>query len=165
MHVKEMMSHPVVTCRTGDHLDVPARLMWEYDCGVVPVVDADGRLTGIVTDRDVAMAAYTQGKAPWAIPVESAMAPHVLAVHPEEMVESVERLMRDGQVRRVPVIDNTGRPVGIVSLNDLALLSARAKKSGVDRELVQTMAAVCRPRADRATRPVQHQPQVLVAHA
>jgi len=147
MHVSELMSKPVVTCRTGDNLDVAARLMWEYDCGVVPVIDAEGRLTGMVTDRDISMAAYTQGKALWAIPVSTAMAKNVLAVHPEESVEGVERLMREGQIRRVPVIDNRARPVGLVSINDLARLTARAKKSGVDRELVQTLAAVCKPRA------------------
>lgn len=146
MHVKELMSHPVVTCHTGDHLDVPARLMWEYDCGIVPIIDDEGRLTGVITDRDITMAAYTQGQALATIPVTSAMAKQVLAIHGEELVEDVERLMRDGQVRRVPVIDDAGRPIGLVSLNDLAQLSARAKKSGVDRELVETLAAVCRPR-------------------
>jgi CBS domain-containing protein len=146
MHVSELMSKPVVTCRTDDTLDVPTRLMWEYDCGVVPVIDAEGRLAGMVTDRDIAMAAYTQGKALPAIPVSTAMAKDVLAVHPEESVEAVERLMREGQVRRVPVIDNTARPVGVVSINDLARLTAQARKSGVDRELVETLAAVCRPR-------------------
>jgi CBS domain-containing protein len=55
--------------------------------------------------------------------------------------------MRESQVRRLPVLDEDGRPAGLVSLNDLARLAARAKKSGVDRELVETLAAVCQPRA------------------
>jgi len=162
MHVKDLMSHPVVTCQSSDHLDAPARLMWEYDCGVVPVLDPQGRLTGLVTDRDIAMAAYTRGLALRQIPVGIAMAKNVLAVHPEESVESVERLMQQGQVRRIPVIDASGRPVGIVSLNDLTRATARTHRSLEDRELVETMAAVCRPRFRRSERLPSAGPKVLV---
>ncbi len=146
MHVKELMTHPVVTCHEGDHLDVPARLMWEFDCGIIPVVGAEGRLEGVITDRDITMAALTKGQRLDELPVTAAMARHLLVIHPDESVDTAERLMRDGQVRRLPVVDNAGRPVGIVSLNDLARLTARAKKSAVDHELVQTLAAVCQPR-------------------
>jgi CBS domain-containing protein len=146
MHVKELMTHPVVTCQIGDHLDVPARLMWEYDCGVIPVVGSEGRLEGVITDRDITMAALTKGQRLDQLPVEGAMAKHVLVVHPEEPVEAVERLMRDGQVRRVPVVDNAGRPVGLVSVNDLTRLTVKAKRSGVEHELVETLAAICQPR-------------------
>ena len=151
MHVKELMTHPVVTCQIGDHLDVPARLMWEFDCGLIPVVGREGQIEGVITDRDITMAALTQGQRLYDLPVENAMARQVLVVRPDESVEAVERLMRNGQVRRVPVVDNAGRPVGMVSLNDLARLTARAKRSGVDRELVETLAAVCQPRV--ATKP------------
>jgi CBS domain-containing protein len=146
MHVKELMSHPVVTCTTEDHLDVPARLMWEFDCGVIPVVDHEGRLAGVVTDRDVCMAAYTQGRILSEIVVTTAMASNVLVCHPDEDILAAEQLMREGRVRRIPVIDAAGRPEGIVSLNDFARATARGRKSGVDRELVATMAAICEPR-------------------
>jgi CBS domain-containing protein len=149
MHVKDLMSHPVVTCTRNDHLDVPARLMWEFDCGIVPVVDADGRVEGVITDRDICMAAYTQGKSLNAIPVASAMAIRILACHVDDSIESAERVMRDGQVRRLPVLDATGRLQGLISLNDIARRTAEAKKSAVDRELVETFAAICRPRVAR----------------
>jgi CBS domain-containing protein len=146
MRIKELMSKPVITCPGAGTLDHAARLMWEFDCGIIPVVDDNGRLTGVVTDRDICMAAYTQGRALRHIPVTVAMARSVIAVHTEDLVEIAEQLMHDNQVRRVPVIDNEGRPVGIVSINDLARLAARAKRSGVDRELVDTIAAICEPR-------------------
>ena len=146
MHVKEIMSHPAVTCPTSATLDQAARLMWEFDCGVVPVVDDSGKVCGMVTDRDICMAAYTQGKPLSAIPVTTAMARQVVAIHTEDGIEHVEALMRESQVRRLPVLDQESRPAGVVSLNDLARLSARARKSAVDRELVQTLAAVCQPR-------------------
>lgn len=150
MHIKDIMSHPVVTAPTSTTLDTIARLMWEFDCGVVPIIGDDGRITGIITDRDICMAAYTQGKPLSAISVRSAMAKEVYASHTDDSIETAEHLMRDNQVRRVPVLDKEDRPVGMVSLIDIAKLAARAKKSGVDRELVQTLAAVCEPRAGMA---------------
>lgn len=146
MRIKEIMSHPVVTCPVDSTADAPARLMWEFDCGVIPLVDHEGRLAGIVTDRDLCMAALTQGKALSEIRSSSAMAAHVAVVHPEESVEAVEAVMRANQIRRVPVVDVESRPVGLVSLNDLSRLAAKARKSGVDRELVDTLAAICQPR-------------------
>jgi len=162
MHVKELMTHPVVTCQIGDHLDVPARLMWEYDCGIIPVVGDEGRLEGVITDRDITMAALTKGLRLDQLPVASAMARHLLVIHPDESVETAERLMRDGQVRRLPVVDNGGRPVGLVSLNDLARLTARARKSAVDHELVETLAAVCQPRTAARAAAGEAPPRKLV---
>ena len=146
MRIQDVMSHPPITCPKDSTLDHAARLMWEFDCGVIPVVDDDGRLAGIITDRDICMAAYTQGRPLAAIPISTAMASHVVASRASEPVEQVEQLMRDNQIRRLPVVDHDGRPVGMVSMNDLARLAARAKKSAVDRDLVKTMAAVCQPR-------------------
>jgi CBS domain-containing protein len=146
MHVKDIMSHPIVTCHVSGTLDHAARLMWEYDCGVVPIVDDTGRLAGVVTDRDICMAAYTQGQPLSAIPVTTAMSRQVVAVHADDLIEQVETLMRDHQIRRLPVLDNDNRPLGLVSMSDLARLAARARKSAVDRELVVTLAAVGRPR-------------------
>ena len=146
MQIKNIMNQPAITCRIDDTLDQPARLMWEFDCGVVPVVDADGRLSGVVTDRDICMAAYTQGKGLHDIPVDVAMAHAVIAVHAEDTIEQAELLMRDNQIRRLPVVDDDGRPAGVVAMNDLAQLASRAKRTAVDRDLVQTLAAVCAPR-------------------
>lgn len=147
MHLSEVMNHPVVTCPTDSTLDHAARLMWEFDCGIIPVINDQGRLAGVVTDRDICMAAYTQGRVLSAIPVSTAMATAVVAVHTEDAVETAEARMRENQVRRLPVLDAEDRPVGLVSMNDLARLASRARRSAVDRELVRTLAAVCQPRA------------------
>jgi len=146
MHIKDIMSHPVVTCPVDSTADVPARLMWEFDCGVIPMTDQEGRLAGIITDRDVCMAALTQNKPLGDIQAASAMAKNVAACRPDDSVEAVETAMRANQIRRIPIIDADGRPVGLVAMNDLARLAARARKSGVDRELVETLATVCQPR-------------------
>jgi CBS domain-containing protein len=152
MHILEVMSHPVITCPVQAQLDQAARLMWEFDCGTIPVLDDDGRLAGIVTDRDICMAAYTQGKPLHEIPVTTAMARSVIAVYEHDSVEAVERLMQENQIRRLPVLDAEGHPTGIVSLNDLARLAAQTHRGGVDRELVTTLAAICQPRAVDPTR-------------
>ena len=158
MHVREIMSQPVITCPIDASLNLAAQLMWEHDCGVIPVVDHDGRLAGMVTDRDICMAAYTQGAVLSAIPVVTAMTPHAMACRLDDTVETAEELMRDGQFRRVPVIDYDGRPAGIVAMTDLARQAARDRISNIDRDIVYTLAAICTPRssanregADRAT--------------
>jgi CBS domain-containing protein len=89
MRIKELMSHPVVTCPNSTTLEDAARLMWEYDCGIVPIVNDDGRLVGVVTDRDICMAGYTQGRPLREIPVVTAMASQVVAAHADDGVESV----------------------------------------------------------------------------
>jgi CBS domain-containing protein len=144
------MSHPVVSCPLDSTLDHAARLMWEFDCGIIPVVADDGRLAGVVTDRDACMAAYTQGRSLNAVPVTTAMAKSVIACHATDTVESVESLMKANQIRRVPVLDHEDKLIGLVSLNDLARLAARAHRSGVDRQLVETLASVCLPRGHQA---------------
>ena len=146
MRIRELMSQPVVTCQADCTADVPARLMWEFDCGVIPLVDQNGRLTGIVTDRDLCMAALMQGKPLYEISCESVMTRDVMSCAAEDGIEVAESHMRDGKVRRVPVIDEDHHPIGVVSMNDLARLASGTKRSVVDRELVRTLATVSQPR-------------------
>jgi CBS domain-containing protein len=146
MKISEVMSHPAVTCPASDTMENAARLMWEFDCGMIPLVNDDGRLAGVITDRDICMAAYTQGRPLRTIPIASAMAKAPVAVHAADTIESAEDLMRDNQIRRLPVLDESGRPIGVLSLNDLARLTARAQRSHEDRKLVETLAATCEPR-------------------
>jgi CBS domain-containing protein len=108
MRVKDIMSHPLVTAPVESTADVVARLMWEFDCGIVPIIGDDGRLAGVITDRDICMAAYTQGRPLTAISVTSAMAKDVAACHTGDAIESAERLMREHQIHRVPVLDRLG---------------------------------------------------------
>lgn len=164
MQIKDIMSQPVVTCPLNSTLDHAAQLMWEFDCGIIPIVSDDGRLAGVVTDRDACMAAYTQGRPLSDIPVGVAMAKSTIACHKGDSVEAVESLMKTNQIRRVPILDDESRVVGLVSLNDLARLAGRARRNGVDRQLVETMAAICQPRghAKLDERAVIHRAAVAV---
>jgi CBS domain-containing protein len=147
--VDQLMTRPVVTCRTDDTLNTVAALMWDHDCGVVPVVDDAGRLAGILTDRDICMAAYTQGRRLDEIRVEPIMTRTVHSCRPDDPVSRAEEAMEAHQVRRIPVVDGEGRPVGLLSLNDLARESTRP--SAAQRSLLmgfaRTLAAICRPRS------------------
>jgi len=153
MKVEQLMKRDVKVCRTDDTLNSATRLMWECDCGCIPVIstDGDGALVGIVTDRDVAIAAYTQGKPLSAIPVSTAMARNVIACHASDGISQAEALMRDNQVRRLPVVDRQERLVGILSLNDIAREAQRETAIGHRAEvslegLAETLAAICKPR-------------------
>ncbi len=139
--IKEIMRRTVWTCRRDDSCTIAARLMWEHDIGALPVVDHDGKVVGMVTDRDECMAAYTTGRALPDLPVELAMADQVVSCTPDDTDEAVARLMAKAQIHRVPVVDADRRPVGIVTLNDLSHVGAPAQT------VATTLAAVSQPRA------------------
>ncbi len=120
MKIAELMTRNVRTCAPDDTLHAAAALMWEADCGCLPVVDSDRRVVGMLTDRDVCMAAFTQGVTLNATFVSSAMSRRVYAASADDSVSNIEKLMQEKQVRRVPIVDERERLVGIVSLADLA---------------------------------------------
>ena len=147
MRIEQLMSKPAVTCGQDDSLNTAAQLMWEHDCGAVPVLGDEGTVVGLLTDRDVCMAAYTQGKPLQAIPVSRAMGKQVYSCHPDESIEAAEQLMTEHRIRRLPVVDGEGRPVGILSLNDVARDAASSRAgNGAQREVARTLAAICQPR-------------------
>ena len=94
MKVADSMTRDVRACSVHDSLNAAARVMWENDCGCVPIVDSQGRLVGIVTDRDICMAAYTQGVPLEAIPLERVMAARVISCSRTDDLETAHRLMR-----------------------------------------------------------------------
>lgn len=155
MRVSDVMSQPAVTCPVDAALDAPARLMWEFDCGLVLLVGDDGRLIGVVTDRDVCLAAYMHHKPLHLIPTARAMTKAVISVQSDRDVQSVEDLMRENAIRRIPVTDRDGRPTGVVSLDDLAQAALGETDESAGREVVRTLAAVAAPRPrDRAAGPL-----------
>jgi len=153
MHVQDLMAHPAITCHVNDSLDFAAQMMWDHDCGALPVVNDEGKVTGMITDRDICMAALTQGRPLHELLVNLAMAKHIIAVGPENSIGDAEQLMSQHQIRRLPVLDAANRPLGVISLNDLAIEAVRPDtqmKHGVSK-IAHTLAAVCQPHA-----PAQH---------
>ena len=147
MNVRQLMTPNPRTCRTSDAMNTAAQIMWEQDCGCVPIVDDDGKAIGIITDRDICMGAYTRGLPLSQIPVLSGASTALVSVRESDSLEAAEDLMQKHRIRRLPVLDDAGRPVGILSMNDLA---RRAQNGHRRRELsadaiARTLAAVCAP--------------------
>jgi CBS domain-containing protein len=145
MKISQLMSRNVQVSRATDTLDTAAQLMWEHDIGVLPVVDDDGQVIGMITDRDVCMAAYTCGCALRDIAVSTAMSKHVVTCSPEDTDTAVVMMMAKHKIRRVPVVDDTQRPVGVLSLSDLACTMARSRDVPA-AAVASTLAAICEHR-------------------
>jgi CBS domain-containing protein len=148
MTVGQLMTRGPKTCALNDSLSRAAQILWENDCGCVPVTDAAGKAIAMITDRDICMAAFTQDK-PLSQMVVSAVASRNLAtVREDDRVEIAEAVLRDHRVRRVPVVDESGRLTGVLSINDLARHISHRRRD-LDG-FVGTMATIGEPPARRA---------------
>jgi CBS domain-containing protein len=149
MIVEDLMTWKAASVHPEQTLDSAAQLMWDCDCGAVPVVDEDARVVGIVTDRDICMATWSRGRAPGRISVAEVMSRGIFCCRPEDSIFGAEALMRANQIRRLPVVDRERRLVGILSLADIARAAEAAPKFGMDRDasgdgLATTLAGICR---------------------
>lgn len=139
MKVKQLMSVEVRSCPEYSTLNTAAQIMWDHDLGCLPVVDKDDRVIGMLTDRDICMSAYLQGVPLTGACVTSAMSKRLFFCAEGDDIGTAERLMRENQVHRLPVLDSERRLVGLISLNDIA-------RQVTDAEIAQALAAVCAPR-------------------
>jgi CBS-domain-containing membrane protein len=146
LQVKTVMTDVVRSCAPSDPLSVAAKIMWDHDCGAVPVVQADGRLCGIITDRDLCMASYTQGRPLEALRVVDIMSRPVHTCGPEDTLDRAAAIMAEGQIRRLPVVDGEGRPLGIVSISDIALGAAALGQREGQAMVFQLLRAISKPR-------------------
>jgi CBS domain-containing protein len=120
MKINQLMTKPVKTCHPHDSGAVAARIMWDCDVGAIPVVDEHDQLIGMITDRDLCMSAYHRGAALHDLQVAEAMNRHVVTCRGDATETEVAQLMAKHRIRRIPVVDDAQRAVGIVSINDLA---------------------------------------------
>jgi CBS domain-containing protein len=156
MKVEQLMTRTVVACHPTDTLEAAARIMWEHDCGCVPVVvgeDGGGRVVGMLTDRDVCMAAYTQGRPLRDLMVSNAMARDVRVCGTSEPIGVALKIMRTNQLHRLPVVDARDHLVGLLSLADVAREAAREamqkKKAVAAGDIGETVEAISQPRSPR----------------
>jgi CBS domain-containing protein len=148
MTIQELMTTHPQLAHAYDTLDVAAQKMWDNDVGAIPIVDDQDRLSGIVTDRDICMAAYTQGRTLRDIIIGEVMSQHPIACHARDRAADVVNLMKAHQIHRIPVIDDEGHVVGIVSVNDFIRTGTAVPSAA----LVSTLASIGRDRRsnDRA---------------
>ena len=140
--VERSMTRQVFDCGPHDSLLEAAHIMWDKDCGFVPVVTPDHTLVGVLTDRDICMAACTQGRPLSEVHVADVMATSVHACRESDDVGSAHQAMREFQVRRLPVIDDQQRLLGVVSINDLSLQACEDDDEAAQAAVARTLAEV-----------------------
>ena len=142
MKVRDLMTTDVRSCRPETNLAEAVREMWEGDCGALPVVTDEGRVTGVITDRDICIALATRDRPADRIAVGEVTAGRAYTCLPEDEAAAALNAMKVHKVRRLPVVDAEGHLRGMLSLNDVV---TRGAASATD--VMGTLAGICeRPR-------------------
>jgi CBS-domain-containing membrane protein len=134
MKVKEVMMGTPYFGTLQANLGEAAALMWKGNCGFLPVVDDQGKVCGVVTDRDICIALGTRNQKAGEVQVGEVMQQRVYGCNPEDDVHIALQSMRDGHVRRLAVVDYNQKLVGVVSMDDI-LLHAEPSSFGNEPEL------------------------------
>jgi CBS-domain-containing membrane protein len=155
MRVADLMTKSAVCCKLDDSLSVAAKLMWDCDCGSIPVVDSSNNVKGMITDRDICMSCFTKDRSPSNVKVQEAMSGKLYACSPDSSVQDAEATMRFNQVRRLPVLDGQAHLVGILSLADIAREAERERKQGRHDvsadDIVDVLGNICQPQTQSAS--------------
>ncbi len=139
LRASEIMTKSVRTATREMSLRDVAAMMRDGDMGAVPVVD-DGRLIGIVTDRDIVVRAVAEGKTADS-PISEVMTTELFTVAPDDFAFEAIRLMGDKQVRRIPVVSSDGSLAGIIAMADVALEMEDEKEIAETLEEISSGAA------------------------
>lgn len=141
MKVKDLMTTDVKTCTPDTTVAEAAQLMWEGDCGILPVV-RDRVVVGVVTDRDMYIALATQNTRASRLTVGAVASAKLATCAPEDDVQKALATMKHARVRRLPVVGFGGTVRGILSMNDI-LLAAGSGKEVTSEDVVATLRAIC----------------------
>ncbi len=146
--VGHIMTRGAVACGRWESLAAAAKILWEVDCGVVPILDGEQGLVGVLTDRDLCMASYTQGRPLSEIAVESVLSREPVTIQESESLDRAVELMQAHSIRRLIVVDGEHHCVGVLSLADLVRYTTSEASSAAAREaLIELLAELSRPRA------------------
>ena len=132
---REVMTKDPASCSASETITKVAGLMKQHDVGAVPVVESD-RLVGIVTDRDIVLKVVAGGRNPEQAAVKEAMTPNPVSCKEDDDLEYALRVMKERQVRRMPIVDGGGRLTGIIAQADVATRVHKDAKTG---ELVEAI--------------------------
>jgi CBS domain-containing protein len=153
MKVKEIMSANPTVCTLTDNLATAAGLMWENDCGIIPVVAEGGKVVGLITDRDICMAAALNDRNLSNIAVQDVITGEVVSCATEDDVKTALSKMQDNKVHRLAVVTDTGTLEGVLSMNDLVLQAEDPKSKKVEisfADIVNAYKAICEHRSTEA---------------
>ena|SRR5215467_7259958 len=146
MKVKEIMTPDAKAIWLTESLSAAAQLMWENDCGILPVIKDGRKVVGLITDRDICMATAIRDRKPSNISVEEVMNGAIFSALPDDDVIKALDIMREHKIRRLPVVSKEGELEGILSMNDIVLhaKTSNGKKPPIDyAAVVRTYQAIC----------------------
>jgi CBS domain-containing protein len=153
--VQDVITGNVKSCRPGTNLAAAAVEMWENDCGALPVVDGEGRVIGLITDRDIAIAVGTRGSLASELAVGDVISGRAYCCTLDEDLKTALKTMRQEKVRRLPVVDDSRVLQGILSLNDVVLRAEESKGKRVPElsyeDVISTIKAICEHRSSEET--------------
>ena len=147
MKVNEIMTPNAKAIWLTESLADAAKLMWENDCGVLPIIKDGRKVIGLITDRDICMAVAMRDTNPSGVSVEEVMTGQVYAVSPEDDIDQALQAMQEHKIRRLPVVNGENELEGILSINDIVLnaktsIGAPTESITYD-EVVKTYQAIC----------------------
>jgi len=146
--IQDIMTEPVAACSPDTNLAAAAEIMWNADCGVLPETE-NGKLCGILTDRDICIALGTRSAPAAGIPVRDVATTNVETCTPESDVHAAMHSMRRAKVRRLPVVDDQGNLKGLLGLNDIILAVDRKGSELTYEEVLNTVKAVSEHRSHK----------------
>lgn len=145
IRARQLMTREVATVHVQDRVERAAQLMRECDCGALPVVNDSGRLIGMITDRDIVMRLIARGRDTRSARVEDAMTDRAYACHASDDVEDCIEAMAHHKVRRMPIVDDRNRVIGILSQGDLATFAGHRRGAEVGRKVVDVLSEISEP--------------------
>jgi CBS domain-containing protein len=153
MNVQEIMTTDVQRCGLETNLAAAAKLMWDTDCGVLPVVNGEGQVLGMITDRDICMACATKNRAPSELTVFDAVSGKTYRCKMPDDVHTAMDMMKREQVRRLPVVDEEGVLQGVISMNDFILVAGETKAPAISlQDVARALKAISAHRILAGTR-------------
>ena len=123
MKCRDIMTKYVRMCKPECSVKDAAQIMKEVNAGVVPVVNENDEILGILTDRDITLYTVAESKDPETTKVQEFMTKSVITAHPDDDLDDAIKKMEEYKIRRIPIVDNNNKVVGIISLGDVAVLS------------------------------------------
>jgi len=146
MKVRDLMTTNAVSCRPETNLAAVGALMWEQDCGLIPVVDNTDKVTGVITDRDICIALSTRDRQPSNITAREITTSPASVCSPNDDIQTALITMSRERLHRLPVVNSERGLVGILSINDIVLHAEKGlgKTPGITyQDIVQTLQAIC----------------------
>lgn len=153
MKVGDVMTKTPAYCNPETNLAAAAEILWNRNCGVLPIVDSNEKLVGVVTDRDMCVALGTRNRLPSEITVKDVTSGNIVACKPDDDLRRALASMAEARVRRLPVIDAAGKLQGILSMDDVVLhTQTRGIKRDSDlsaEDVVNALRSVYAPQSRR----------------